>query len=62
MSGFVEVLRWMRTYDERHPGDPVRLVGLDEPADDMSILVRRLAANALRWREHARAVDPIISC
>jgi erythromycin esterase len=42
----------MHTYNERHPGDPVRLVGLDEPADDMSILERRLAANALRWREH----------
>jgi erythromycin esterase len=51
-SEFVEVLHWMHTYNEQHPGDPVRLVGLDEAADDMSALERRLAANALRWREH----------
>lgn len=52
VSEFVEVLYWMRAYNEQHPGDPVRLVGLDEAADDMSVLERRLAANALRWREH----------
>lgn len=52
VSEFLEVLHWMHAYNEQHPDDPVRLVGLDVAADDMSVLERRLAANALRWREH----------
>ncbi|MQA15573.1 MAG: erythromycin esterase family protein [Pseudonocardiaceae bacterium] len=52
VSEFLGVLHWMRAYNEQHPDDPVRLVGLDVAAEEMSVLERRLAANALRWREH----------
>lgn len=49
---FLEVLSWMRGFNEQHVDDPVRLVGLDVAADDMSVLERRLATNVLRWRAH----------
>lgn len=52
VSEFVDVLHWMHTYNQQRPEDPLRLVGLDEAIDDMSVLERRLATNLLRWREH----------
>lgn len=51
-SEFVAVLEWMRSYNQQHPDDPLRVVGLDVPADDMSVLEQRMAINLLSWQNH----------
>jgi erythromycin esterase len=51
-SEFVAVLDWMRTFNQQHPDDPMRLVGLDVAADSMSVLERRMATNLLSWQDH----------
>ncbi|MFD5725215.1 erythromycin esterase family protein [Streptomyces sp. NPDC058368] len=50
---FLELVRWMRAYNERHPGDPVRLA---EPptaqAGTLAEAERALADGAAWWQRH----------
>lgn len=54
-----DVVRWMRSYAESHPDDPVRFVGVDDDeAPTLADIERRLAENivALRQRTGHRIV------
>lgn len=66
---FLDVLRWLRAHNERHPADPVRLVGLDVSSvrtvayDAATTHVRRVAPDLLddlnAHHDAIRPVDPI---
>lgn len=54
----LDVIRWMRSYNHRHPGDPVRFVeDLGRPRtpasglDGLAGLQRNLAESVIRWHE-----------
>jgi erythromycin esterase len=56
------VVRWMRSYAELHPDDPVRFVGVDVDADEevpggdpIGYLEPRLAENVLLWHDEMGA-------
>ncbi|GAA2434346.1 erythromycin esterase family protein [Streptomyces macrosporus] len=54
----LDVLRWMRSYNRRHPDDPVRFVGVAPSRrftsghDGLAGIERGLAEETLRWYEH----------
>ncbi|WP_327656875.1 erythromycin esterase family protein [Streptomyces sp. NBC_00483] len=59
-AGILELVRWMRSYNERHPGDPVRFARpLVEPVrhptrlDGLAGLERELADGAAWWQRHS---------
>ncbi|WP_216211306.1 erythromycin esterase family protein [Amycolatopsis aidingensis] len=57
------VLRWLRSYNETHPADPVRLVAAGEPQDaswqeSLSAIERHLAEGVIEWQE--RTGDKIV--
>ncbi|MCP2236968.1 erythromycin esterase [Prauserella halophila] len=57
------VLEWLRSYNEAHPADPVRLVEATEPADtswqdSLSTIERHLAESVIEW--HERTGDRIV--
>jgi erythromycin esterase len=61
----LDVIRWMRSYNERHPADPVRFVGVDISSvrslahDAVADYVRRAAPDRLDELEaHYRALRP----
>lgn len=55
----LDVIRWMRSHNERHPADPVRFAGVpDHPRqatsqlDGLEAIERRLAEDTIWWHEH----------
>ncbi len=62
-ADILAVVQWMRSYNEAHPTEEVRLVGPDAPdvqesahepnvPDDLDHIERRLAGNVIWWHEH----------
>ncbi|MFD4240584.1 erythromycin esterase family protein [Streptomyces sp. NPDC058525] len=54
----LDVVRWMRDFNRRHPDDPVRFAGTDRssparnsPIDGLADIERSLAEGAIRWHE-----------
>jgi erythromycin esterase len=48
----LEALKWMRSFNELHPADPVRLVGIDiSSVDDMGLVELLLAQITIWWHE-----------
>ncbi|MFG3254618.1 erythromycin esterase family protein [Streptomyces sp. NPDC048172] len=57
----LDVVEWMRAYNERHPGDPVRFAEYANPEGGftgMDHIERHLAETTLRW--HERSGDRIV--
>lgn len=60
----LEVIRWMRAHNERHPADPVRFAGVPDRPQQVAprldalqgmvgdVIERRLAEDTIRWHEH----------
>ncbi|MER5227315.1 erythromycin esterase family protein [Streptomyces flaveus] len=54
----LDVIRWMRSFNRRHPDDPVRFAGASRspqgqtsPLDGLAGIERSLAEGAIRWHE-----------
>ncbi|WP_223839597.1 erythromycin esterase family protein [Saccharopolyspora pogona] len=50
----LDAVRWIRSRNEQHPDDPVRLALANEavePGQDLADIERGLAANTIRWHE-----------
>ncbi|MEV6153198.1 erythromycin esterase family protein [Nonomuraea sp. NPDC052129] len=57
----LDLVRWMRAYNEDHPHDPVRFAGVRppaEPAAGMKAIERRMAEDTIWW--HERTGDKIV--
>ncbi|MBB5911199.1 erythromycin esterase [Nocardia transvalensis] len=61
----LDVVTYLREYNVRHPGDPVRIVHDTEPArhtptrpDDLGRIEKLLADNVIRW--HERTGDKVV--
>ncbi|MEV0699108.1 erythromycin esterase family protein [Saccharopolyspora sp. NPDC050389] len=53
----LDAVRWIRSRNERHPDDQVRLALADEtvgPGQDLADIERGLAENTIRWHERTR--------
>ncbi|MEV4165494.1 erythromycin esterase family protein [Nonomuraea dietziae] len=54
----LDVVRWMRAHNERHPGDPVRFAGTPDGTpqavrlDSLESMERSLAEHTIQWHEH----------
>lgn len=48
----LDVIGWMRSYNEQHGTDPVRFVGVDEDHPRLEEVERRLASNTISWHEN----------
>lgn len=50
-----DVVRWMRSHNERHPAEPLRIVGVDPPVErpleNMAAVEEGLARNVIAWHE-----------
>ncbi|MFI7146192.1 erythromycin esterase family protein [Nonomuraea sp. NPDC050022] len=57
----LDLVHWMRAYNEDHPDDPVRFAGMRpqaEPAVGMKAIERRMAEDTIWW--HERTGDKIV--
>ncbi|MEV0346619.1 erythromycin esterase family protein [Nonomuraea sp. NPDC050680] len=57
----LDLVHWMRAYNEDHPDDPVRFAGVRpqaEPAVGMTAIERRMAEDTIWW--HERTGDKIV--
>ncbi|MCA2222908.1 erythromycin esterase family protein [Nonomuraea aurantiaca] len=57
----LDLIHWMRAYNEDHPDDPVRFAGVrpqTEPAVGMPAIERRMAEDTIWW--HERTGDKIV--
>lgn len=52
----LDLLRWMRSHNERHPEDPVRLAGIDSDAGQaLADAERGMAENIIQWHGQTAA-------